>query len=251
MIAILIYARNFVLARLFALLTVALCVENASAAIYLSEPFDYPAGNLSTATPWAGAGSNLKLISGNLTNSQLTAFSPVNDTKAQCTGSAADGKRTFNATEVGSPATGGSIYVSFLMRQTTLAAGSGPLLALSDSTSVGSGGTGALVVYLNKSGTQFQVGVKKNGSTVQYPASGTYSVNDTVLVVARYKFNNSSTNDDTVTLWINPVLNGVEPAPGPTGISETTVAATTDFSHRPAISSSARQLFDGRRGKRS
>lgn len=203
--------------------------SNVRAALYLSEPFDYPAANLSTASPWTGAGSNLKLISGNLTNSELLGFSPTNATKAQAVGSAADGKHTFSANAVGGPAVGGSIYVSFLLRQTTLANSSGPLLALSDVTTVGSGGNGALVVYLNKSGTQFQIGVKKNGSAVQYPSSGTYAVNDTVLVVARYAFNTASTTDDTVTLWVNPILNGVAPAPGPAGIAETTVSGGADY----------------------
>ena len=222
-------AGNFALVRLFAVGVLPLFCADARATLYLNEPFDYPAGNLSAASPWTGAGSNLKMISGNLTNGGLSNPVPSSATKAQSLGSAADGKRTFNAIAVGGPGTDGSLYVSFLLRQTTLAASSGPLLALSDATSVGSTGIGALVVYLNKSGTQFQIGVKKDGSAVQYPTSGTYALNDTVLVVARYKFNTGSVNDDTVTLWINPALNGIEPAPGPTGIAETTVAGVADF----------------------
>lgn len=198
---------------------------SASAALYLSESFDYPAANLTTAAPWSGAGSNLKMIAGNLTNVGLVDFSPANHTKAQGIGSAADGKRTFNASAVG-----GSVYVSFALRQTTLANSSGPVLALSDATIVGSGGAGAMVVYLNKSGTEYQIGIKKNGSAVQYPASGTYAVNATVLVVARYTFNTASATDDTVTLWINPVLNGAEPTPGASGIAETTVSGAADYS---------------------
>jgi hypothetical protein len=132
------------------------CLSITRAELYLSEPFDYPAANLSTATPWSGAGSNLKLIAGNLTNATLADFSVSHQTKAQGLGSAADGKRTFAVAPVG-----GSIYVSFLLRQTTLATSSGPLLALSDATTVGSSGNGALVVYLNKSGSQYQIGVKK------------------------------------------------------------------------------------------
>lgn len=216
--------------KLCAVAVLALLADPARATLYLSEPFDYPAANLSTAAPWSGAGSNLKLIAGNLTNSGLTDFTPGNSTKAQGTSSSADGKRTFNATAIGGPAVGGSIYVSFSLRQTTLAGSSGPLLALSDATTVGSSGVGALVVYLNKSGSQYQVGVKKNGAAVQYPVSGTYAVNDTVLVVVRYKFNTGSTADDTVTLWVNPVLNGVEPVPGATGIAETNVSGAPDYS---------------------
>ncbi|MGC3956447.1 MAG: immunoglobulin domain-containing protein [Verrucomicrobiota bacterium] len=216
-------------AKLFAATALVWLVFTARATLYLSEPFDYPAANLSTAAPWSGAGSNLKMISGNLTNAGLADFTPANNTKAQGTSSSADGKRTFNASAVGGPAVGGSIYVSFLLRQTTLAASSGPLLAISDGTAVGSGGNGALVIYLNKSGTEYRIGVKKNGSAVQYPASGTYAVNATVLIVARYTFNTGSTTDDTITLWINPVLDGVEPAPGTADVAETTVSGATDY----------------------
>lgn len=216
-------------AKLLVVAALALLAGNARATLYLSEPFDYPAGNLSTATPWSGAGSNLKLISGNLTNVGLADFTPANNTKAQGTSSSADGKRMFNASAVGGPAVGGSIYVSFSLRQTTLVNSSGPLLALSDATTVGSGGSGALVIYLNKSGTEYRIGVKKNGAAVQYPANGNYAVNATVLVVARYTFNTANTTDDTVTLWINPVLDGNEPAPGTTGVAETTVSGATDY----------------------
>lgn len=216
-------------AKFLLLAALVLLIPAARATLYLTEPFDYPAANLSTAAPWSGAGSNLKLIAGNLTNAGLADFTPANHTKAQATSSSADGKRTFNASAVGGPGVGGSIYVSFALRQTTLAASSGPLLALSDVTTVGSGGTGALVIYLNKSGPDYRVGVKKNGSAVQYPASGSYAVSNTVFVVARYTFNTGSTTDDTVTLWINPTLNGVEPAPGPADLAETTVSGAADY----------------------
>jgi pectate lyase len=216
-------------AKRIAVTTLALVVTAARATLYLSEPFDYPAANLATAAPWSGAGANLKMIAGNLTNAGLVDFNPANHTKAQGLGSAADGKRTFHTSAVGGPAVGGSIYVSFLLRQTTLANSSGPLLAISDVTTVGSGGNGALVLYLSKSGTEYRIGVKKSGSVVQYTASGTYAVNDTVLVVARYQFNTASSTDDTVTLWINPVLDGVEPAPGATDLAATTVSGATDY----------------------
>ena len=128
--------------RIFCVALMLLSLQSSHATLYTNDFFNYPAGNLSTAAPWSGAGSNLKMIAGDLTYIGLSAPSPTpaNSTKAQCLGSSADGKRTFNSTAVGGPATTESIYVSFLLRQTTLAASSGPLLALSDVTSVGSGG---------------------------------------------------------------------------------------------------------------
>lgn len=39
-----------------------------------------------------------------------------------------------------------------------------------------------------------------------------YSLNTTYLVVVKYTFNSTTTTDDEVKLWINPVLNGTEPA---------------------------------------
>jgi hypothetical protein len=57
----------------------------------------------------------------------------------------------------------------------------------------------------------FGVSKRNNSATAVY-TSNTYSLNTTYLVVVKYTFNSGSTIDDQASLWINPVLNGVEPA---------------------------------------
>ncbi|MGQ9642970.1 MAG: hypothetical protein ACUVT3_03830, partial [Ignavibacterium sp.] len=51
---------------------------------------------------------------------------------------------------------------------------------------------------------------KRNNSDVIY-SSPVFSLGTTYLIVVKYEFNNAGTSDDSVRLWINPVLDGVEP----------------------------------------
>jgi hypothetical protein len=51
---------------------------------------------------------------------------------------------------------------------------------------------------------------KRNNSDVVYTPFD-YIIGETYLIVVKYTFNDVTTTDDTVKLWINPVLDGTEP----------------------------------------
>ena len=67
-------------------------------------------------------------------------------------------------------------------------------------------------VYVQNDGTDnLAFGISKGANTAVYTPFN-YSLNTTYLIVVKYTFNPTTTNDDTVKLWIDPVLNGIEPA---------------------------------------
>jgi hypothetical protein len=55
-------------------------------------------------------------------------------------------------------------------------------------------------------------GVAKRSNSAVIFTTLSYLLNTTYLIVVKYTFNTGSTTDDEVKLWVNPVLNGTEPA---------------------------------------
>jgi len=86
-------------------------------------------------------------------------------------------------------------------------------------------------VFLKDSAGNFAFGLSK-GSTSNITYTGyNYSRNTTYLLGLRYTFNTGSTTDDAVSLWINPSLDGTQPAPNLTQ----TDASITDASNIGAV----------------
>ncbi len=67
------------------------------------------------------------------------------------------------------------------------------------------------VFVINDGSDNIAFGVAKNSNTAAAYTAFNYSLNTTYLIVVKYTFNTGMTTDDEVKLWINPVLDGIEP----------------------------------------
>jgi hypothetical protein len=84
-------------------------------------------------------------------------------------------------------------------------------------------------VFVKSNGTNIAFGVAKNQNTAAVYTPYSYSLNTTYLIAVKYTFNTGSTTDDEVKLWVNPVLNGTEPASTLTQTDGATDASKLDF----------------------
>jgi len=206
----------------------------ARGALWLEDGFAYAAGTLNGQGGWSG-GSGAQVAAGSLAYSGL-ASPTVTSNKADLPATAATVLKSFAV----SPVTSGSVYLSFLFKQTTLAGSTtgATIAGLDDDGTVTTGNgrvAAALGVHVRQTNTTtYLVGVRKGqgasgegGGVTLFYAGGAFTVGDVVFVVARYTFG-SGVGDDTVTLWVNPPTNsfgGLEPTPS---IAATNTDNTTD-----------------------
>lgn len=204
------------------------------AALWLDESFPYAAGNLNGQGGWS-SGSACQVSAGSLTYpGLLSPASPSN--KVALLASAGTALKSFS----GTPVTSGSVYLSFLFKQTTLAASTtgGTVAGLDDDGTVSTSSgrvAAALGVHVKQTNaSSYVVGIRKaqgasgagGGTEVFYPG-GTFAAGDVVFIVAKYTFG-AGAGDDTVTLWVNPgtnTFNGSEPV---ASVSATNTGNTTD-----------------------
>jgi hypothetical protein len=85
------------------------------------------------------------------------------------------------------------------------------------------------VFVQNDGSDNLAFGVAKNSNTSAAYTTFSYSLNTTYLIVVKYTFNTSSTTDDEVKLWINPVLDGSEPVADLTQTDTQTDPTKLDF----------------------
>jgi len=194
----------------------------------LTEEFNYTVGQALTANGWSaysGSGSNPILVtSGSLTHINYPSSGIANSTQViGGTGSREDVNRTFTSQ------TSGSVYASFLVNfsSATTAADGDYFFGFFNSTITTMKGR----VFVKKSGSNIAFGVSKGATTlasISYSAFS-YSLSTTYLLVLKYTFNASSSND-VINLFINPDLSGSEPLPDLTNIDN-----ATDLSNVGAI----------------
>ena len=115
---------------------------------------------------------------------------------------------------LGATNTAGDIYTSFLVNVSQARTGD-YFYAFYSTASSGGGYFGRVHVRTNASGVGFNFGIGK--ATAVSGTSPVYETNvrtldTTYLVVAKMTRNPASTNDDFVSLWINPALGSAEPA---------------------------------------
>jgi pectate lyase len=203
------------------------------AAVYLEDSFPYAVGNLAGQGSWSG-GSGSQVAAGSLSYPGLQTPT-VTSNKASLPVTASTAYKSFNASAI----TNGSVYLSFILRQTTLTTSTtgGTVTGLDDdgTVSTASGRVAApLGVHLKQTNTtRYLVGIRKgtganagDGTDLFY-AGASFTNNEVVFVVARYIFG-PDTGDDTVTLWVNPSTNsfgGSEPAPS---VAATNTGNTND-----------------------
>ena len=171
------------------------------------EGFNYTVGNsLGSEQKWTNvnSGDNIVSATGNLSYTGLT-------TAGNSISFAADGIDCF------SPITStnsGTVYYSFLMNISSMAgvtdANGGYLAGFGETNT----NLGATLWTKRVDDTNFNLGIEvrtANAANTTF-TSTTYQTGQTYFVVVGYTFNPTTTSDDVVSLWINPVVNNPEPS---------------------------------------
>lgn len=140
---------------------------------------------------------------------------------APVTASAEDVNRLFSSV------TSNSVYASFMVNVSSASTDTVYFFHLGPENSTSS--FFAKVYIENDGADNIAFGVSKNQNTSASLTSYSYSLNTTYLIVVKYTFNTGSTTDDEVKLWVNPVLNGTEPAATLTQTDGATDAIKLDF----------------------
>ncbi|MFZ1279765.1 MAG: T9SS type A sorting domain-containing protein [Ignavibacteriaceae bacterium] len=217
-------------------------ITNAPApTLPLTETFNYTTGSNLTANGFvahSSAGTNPIEV----TASPLTYSGYLNSglgKSVSLTGSGEDVNKAFDSVY------SNSVYASFMVNvQTATTTGDYFFhLAPENSTSIFCG-----KVFVKDDGSgnlAFGVSKRNNTATAVYTPNN-YALNTTYLIAVKYTFNNGSTVDDQVSLWVNPVLNGTEPAANVTATDTITDALSLGlFALRQGGSTSAPTLTLG------
>lgn len=195
-------------------LAAAFCTVLMSASTFgqqlLVEDFNYNAGTNLTANGWtahSGGGTNpITVVSPGLTFTGYPSSGVGN--AASMTTSGEDDNRTFTSQ------TSGSVYAAFLVNVSAASTNvDGDYFFHLGPNPIGSTFR-ARVFAKRDASNNLAFGVSKAGSAAASTSftGFTFSLNTTVLIVVKYTIVAGATND-TVTLFINPTLGGVEPSP--------------------------------------
>ena len=171
----------------------------------ITENFEYATGSLLTDDGWV-AHSSAGFVPIMVNDNALTYPDYVNSglgKSVTLNGSGEDDNRAFDSVS------SGSIYASFMVNVES-ATTSGVYFFHFGPENTTSSFFGKVYVQSDID-NNLAFGVAKNfNSEAQYTAFS-YSLNTTYLIVVKYTFNTGSTIDDEVKLWIDPVLDGIEP----------------------------------------
>lgn len=174
----------------------------------LTEEFSYPTGTLLTGAGWTASGgtgtNNLTVTAGSLSYTGTIGTGIGN--KVSLTTSGQDVYKSVTG-----PGIGSSIYAAFLINVSAAQATGDYFASFLDATGLTYSGR----VYAKSSGAGFVLGLGKTG-TVSYDAT-VRNFNTTYLVVLKYS-NVSGLLNDVVSLYVNPVVGGAEPAATLTGV---------------------------------
>lgn len=174
--------------------------------LLLVEDFAYPATDNLTSHGWSahsGAGtSSIKVTSPGLSYSGYLS-SGVGLAAALPGVSGEDDHKDFTSSQ-----TSGSVYAAFMVNASASTTAGDYFFHLYESSSFFHG---RIYVKKDASSSNFAFGLSKVSEGATYTGFN-YTPNTTYLVVLKYTFN-PSTQDDTVALFVNPVLTASEPTP--------------------------------------
>jgi len=180
-------------------------ITNANAPVLpITENFEYTTGSLLTDNGWvahSGAGTNPIMVNANT----LTYSGYVNSGLGKSitlNGTGEDDNRAFDSVY------SGSVYASFMVNVESATTSGVYFFHFAPENSFN---YRARVYVQNDGSDNLAFGISIGANTADYTLFN-YSLNTTYLIVVKYTFNTTSTNDDEVKLWINPILNGIEPA---------------------------------------
>ena len=192
----------FVLSLLFSL--------NTFAQLLLEENFDYPAGDTLTNLGWNITGTST-------TNPIAVALSGLDYTGYLSSGIGNAASLTTTGQDVNKQytdsVTSGSVYASVMVNITSAQTPGDYFIHLGVNPTNTFDFFGRAFVKLAANGN-LAFGISKS-STTTIPASysdSVYTTGTTYLLVIKYTFNDGAAND-TINLFINPDISGVEPSP--------------------------------------
>jgi len=168
------------------------------------ENFEYATSSLLTANNWTAHSGIVNLIAVNA--------DPLTYSKYVHSGVGKSVTMTTNGEDVNRgflTVNTGSVYASFMVKVDTALIVGEYFFHLSPT---GNPSNHIARLYFKKNlANNLAFGVGK-GSTDTSFTPFNYTMSTTYLAVMKYTFNTGSTTDDEIKLWINPVLNGVEPS---------------------------------------
>jgi hypothetical protein len=174
------------------------------------EPFAYAeSSNLGQSQLWTNTntGDNIVVAGGVLTPA-YPGFTPTGTGYAIIAADGLDCSTSFTPTNTG------TVYYSFLMNINSMAgvtdANGGYFATLGSS----SNSFGATLWSKRVDDGVFNLGIEVRTGTAANTTftTDTYVTGQTYFVVVGYTFNDATTSDDVVSLWVNPVLNAAQPA---------------------------------------
>ena len=191
--------------------------SNVFPQLLLEENFDYASGSTLTSNGWnaySASGANPILVStGSLSYTNYPSSGIGNSAKVVgSSNSSEDDKKTF------AEQSSGSVYASFLVNFSKATTADNGDYFFGFFTSSGETAKGR--VFVKRSGSNIAFGISK-GSSTPILSNFNYLLNTTYLLVLKYTFNPSS-SDDVVSLFINPDLSGPEPTPDLTNTDNAT-----------------------------
>ena len=191
-----------------------------------SEAFPYTAAtSLGASQKWAnvnGGSDTVVSVAGSLTYPGFT-------TAGNSVTFAGDGIDCF--TPLTSTATG-TVYYSYLLNLSTMTGVTNVDGGYISGFSKGTGTLGATLWTKRVDDTNFNLGIEvrtANGATTTFTGA-TYTTGTTYFVVVGYTFG-AALSDDTVSLWVDPALNGAQPAATLTDDQAATATDLTDIDY--------------------
>ena len=197
-------------------------MANVSWGQLLTEDFNF-SGKL-TDNSWtahSGGGTNAISTSG-VPGLTYTGFigSGIGNAASMIT-SGEDDNKQFTSTS------SGSIYFSFMVNVSASQTAGDYFIHLTQGNPTLNAFFAKVYIKKDNSSSKFAFGILKKATTAPSYTGYNYSIGTVYLVVMKYTFNTTSTTDDVVSLFVNPVINGSEPSATLTMTDATQTDATS------------------------
>jgi len=226
---------------LTSLIVVILMGMTVNAQVLLNEQFNYPLGDSISGHGWithSGLGTNtIPVVNGNLS---YTGYPSPAGQMIKMLNTGQDVNKVFG------PKTSTTVYAAFLVKVTNASTGD----YFAHFIKAGSSSLFAGRVFVKKDPANaakilFGIGKGTNAtSTLTVFATTSVDTNLTHLIVLKYAANSAATNDDIVSLFINPTISSVEGTPSliATDVANDIDSSFMGFAFRQGTSSSAPNL---------
>ena len=202
--------------------------------LLMQEDFNYAAGALLSANGWSvhsGTTNFLTVVAPGLSYTGYSGSAVGNAVGLTTSGEDANLKMAGTDS-----VTSGSVYAAFMVNVSAAQAAGDYFFHFSNKTMSTSQYRARTYCKLASNG-KLAFGLLKSSATAAFPikySDSVYVTGTTYLLVVKYSFSSAGTADDTVSLFVNPVMNGTEPLPNVTHF-DNTAATAFDLSSFGAI----------------